>query len=82
VIVAVWDAPFLPDSKRVVFFTADNQLVVIDVVTGKRRVVPVTLPWPAGREAMAVAPDGRTIYYGAMHVEANVWMATTSVARR
>ena len=78
----VWAAPFLPDSKRVVAITLDNRLLVIDVATGKRRVVPVTLPLPAGRDGVTVAPDGHAVYYGAMHVEANVWMATTSSARR
>jgi len=27
----------------------------------------------AAREAVAIAPDGRTIYYGAQQIESNVW---------
>ena len=69
----IWSAPFLPDSRRLMYITTMSELVVVDVATGKRRVIPVTLPLPAGRESFAIAPDGRTIYYGAQRIESNVW---------
>jgi Tol biopolymer transport system component len=71
----VWVAPFLPDNRRLIYFTtsAATELVVVDVVDGRRRVIPVTLPLPAARESLALAPDGRTIYYGARRAESNVW---------
>jgi Tol biopolymer transport system component len=72
----IWTAPFLPDSRRIVYFTSTtSELVVVDVPAGRRRVLSVTLPLPAGRESFAVAPDGRTIYYGAQRIESNVWKA-------
>jgi Tol biopolymer transport system component len=69
----LWSLPFLPDSKRIIYLTSASELVVVDVATGKRRVISVTLPFPVGVEAFTVAPDGRTLYYGARRVEANVW---------
>jgi Tol biopolymer transport system component len=69
----IWAAPFLPDGRRIVYFTTNSELVIVDVLPGKRRVIPVTLPLPAAREAIAVSPDGRTIYYGAQRTESNVW---------
>jgi Tol biopolymer transport system component len=71
----VWVAPFLPDNRRLIYFTtsAATELVVVDVADGRRRVIPVTLPLPAARESLALAPDGRTIYYGARRAESNVW---------
>ncbi len=69
----IWAAPLLPDGRRIIYFTTTSELVVVDVQGGKRRVIPVTLPLPAAREAIAVSPDGRTIYYGAQRTESNVW---------
>ena len=72
----LWTAAFLPDGKRLVYLTVASELVVVDVATSQRRVIPVTLPFPVGVEAFTVAPDGRTLYYGARRVEANVWKVT------
>jgi Tol biopolymer transport system component len=69
----IWSPAFLPDSRRIIYFTTSSELVIVDVQGGKRRVVPVTLPLPAARESIAIAPDGRTIYYGAQRIESNVW---------
>jgi dipeptidyl aminopeptidase/acylaminoacyl peptidase len=69
----VWSAPFLPDSRRVVYFTTDSELVVLDAEKGTRHVIPVKLPLPSAIESFAVAPDGRTLYYGAELIESNVW---------
>jgi Tol biopolymer transport system component/serine/threonine protein kinase len=71
-----WSVPFLPDGKRVIYLTLDDKLVVVDVATGGRRVIPVSLGTAVNPESLALAPDGRTIYYGAARVEANVWMVT------
>jgi Tol biopolymer transport system component len=69
----IWAAPFLPDGRRVVYFTNASELIAVDIADGRRRVLPVALPLPAGRESLVIAPDGRTIYYGAQRVESNVW---------
>lgn len=71
----IWGAPFLPDGRRLIYFTLASELVVVDLSTGERRRVPARLPLPAASDAIAVAPDGRTVYYGAQRVEANVWKA-------
>ncbi|HYN10068.1 MAG TPA: protein kinase [Vicinamibacterales bacterium] len=77
----LWVAPFLPDSRRLLYFTADSELVVVEISQGSRRVIPVTLPLPAAREAVAIAPDGRTIYYGAQQIESNVWKVERAGSR-
>ena len=69
----IWVAPFFPDSRRIAYFTNTSDLVVVDIATGTRRVLPVKLPLPAGRESFLIAPDGRTLYYGAQRIESNVW---------
>jgi TolB protein len=69
----IWTAPFLPDSRRLMYFTTDSELVVVDVEKGTRRLIPVKLPSPAAAESFAIAPDGRTLYYGAQQIESNVW---------
>jgi len=71
-----WTAPFLPDSKRLIYVTTNSELVVVDIATGKRRVIPVTLGSRAATESFAVAPDGKALYFGAQQVEANVWKVT------
>ena len=70
--------PFLPDSKRVLLINTRNELVVIDIATARRRVIPVTFPigTRANNDSIALAPDGKTIYYAAQRVEANVWKVT------
>jgi Tol biopolymer transport system component len=69
----VFYAPFLPDGKRLIYVTISDELVVVDIATGKRRVIPVALGSQANAESFAVAPDGKTLYFGAARVEANVW---------
>jgi Tol biopolymer transport system component len=69
----LWTAPFLPDSRRLVYLTTRGELAVVDVGNGSRRIIPVTLPLPPGRESFAIAADGRTIYYGAERIESSVW---------
>lgn len=50
------------------------QLVVLDTLTGARTVVDVTLPARAVAELFAVSPDNRTVYYGAVRAEADIWL--------
>ena len=69
----IWCPVFLPDSNRLLYFTTRNELVVVDIPTGARRVLPLTLPFPVADESTAIAPDGRTIYVGAEQIEANIW---------
>ncbi|MHC5005368.1 MAG: protein kinase domain-containing protein, partial [Planctomycetota bacterium] len=57
-------AAWLPDSRRIVYFTQDHELVVVDVETAERRVISVDLPFPPADEFIAVAPDGTALYYG------------------
>ena len=47
---------------------------MLDTVTRARTPVAVRLPGPANEEAFAISPDNRTIYYGAMRSEADIWI--------
>jgi Tol biopolymer transport system component len=70
-------ARWLPDGRRVLYFTgADHpELVVVDSVTRQRSVVAVQLPGAPIHDVFALSPDGRTIYYGAVRSEADIWIA-------
>ncbi len=70
-----WWAVWLADGRRVVYFTkAGWQLVVLDTITRARTVVDVRLPGAALDDAFAVSHDNRTIYYGAVRAEADIWI--------
>jgi Tol biopolymer transport system component len=73
-----WTAPFLPDSRRVIYVTAQNELVVVDIATRQRRIIPFSFGGDVNSESFALAPDGKSFFYGAHRTEANVWMATGS----
>jgi hypothetical protein len=68
----VGTASWLPDSRRLIYVTRKGELVVVDAMSGARRVVRSGLA-PPDLDTGAVAPDGRTFYYGAEHVESNIW---------
>jgi len=69
---------WLPDGRRLVYFAADGaELVTLDTVTKERRVVPVQLPGPSAAEVIALSRDGRTIYYGAVRAQSDIWLAET-----
>ena len=70
-------ARFLPDGQRVVYFTIGKHpdLVVVDSVSHKRTVVPVRLPGEPVNDVFSITRDGKTIYYGAVHEEADIWIA-------
>ena len=65
---------WMPDHTRVLYFTASGKLMIQDITSRKRHEVEVKLPLPpdAGFNVVA-SPDGRTLYYGAYRVEANIW---------
>jgi Tol biopolymer transport system component len=68
-------AKWLADNRRIVYFTKNNrELVVLDTVTRKRTVVDVRLPGPSTNDQFTIAPDNRTIYYGAARAEADIWI--------
>jgi eukaryotic-like serine/threonine-protein kinase len=65
---------WLPDSRRLLYFTESARaLRVLDVDTGRTTDVDAELPLPGGI-MFALAPDGRTIYYGGTRHEADIWM--------
>jgi len=69
-----YDLAWLP-GDRVVYFTGKGTLVLQDVVTLQRREITGSLPYPPDILSSVVAsPDGRTLYYGARQVEANIWL--------
>jgi Tol biopolymer transport system component len=68
-------AAWLSDDRHVVYFTkGGRELVALDTVTRKRTVVDVRLPGPSINDMFTVSPDARTIYYGAVRAEADVWI--------
>jgi Tol biopolymer transport system component/serine/threonine protein kinase len=64
---------WLPDSRRLVFFTPDGRLMVLDVASKALQQVDVKMPRVDVGE-FALAPDARTIYYGAARFEADIWI--------
>lgn len=72
---------WMPDHRRVLYFTLDGALILQNIETLQWRQVDVTLPLPPDEDFNIVAsPDGRTIYYGARHVEANIWKVSPASA--
>ena len=70
-----YGAAWLADDRRLAYFANDlRDLVVTDTVTGRRTVIDVALPGPAINEPIAVSPDGRTIYYGAIRSQSDIWI--------
>lgn len=64
---------WLPDSRRFVFATGEHTMAVINTVTRSRRALG-PFPFQVQPTSPAVSPDGRAIFVGALHVEADVWM--------
>jgi eukaryotic-like serine/threonine-protein kinase len=76
------DVAWMPDNKRVVYFTLAGKLMIQDVVTLKRHEIDLKLPLPPDLDYnIATSPDGRTIYYGAQQTEANIWKVTRKVGK-
>jgi len=71
---AGFDMAWMPGYARVLYFTTSGTLMIQDIASLERHEVAVKLPWPPAEEqAIAASPDGRTLYYGAQQVEANIW---------
>jgi len=66
---------WLPDSRRLVYFRSQGELVILDVQSGEQRSIPVDLPAPLADQSFAVAPDGSALCFGAERVESNVRLA-------
>jgi Tol biopolymer transport system component len=65
---------WMPGGQRVLYWTKAGKLVIQDITTLKRHDVDVRLPFPPDVQfALTASPDGRTLYYGAQQVEANIW---------
>jgi hypothetical protein len=56
-------------------------LVSQDIETLERREIAVLLPQPPDLwGSIAGSPDGRTLYYGAQQIEANIWLVRQATA--
>jgi Tol biopolymer transport system component len=65
---------WMPGDTRVLYFTTSGTLVIQDIASLKRHEVPVKLPLPPdGDFSLTASPDGRTLYYGAQQLSANIW---------
>ena len=65
---------WLPGSTRVQYFTGSDKLMVQDITSLRRHEVDVKLPFPPDNfRSIVASPDGRTLYYGALQSEANIW---------
>jgi eukaryotic-like serine/threonine-protein kinase len=70
-----YGSKWMSDGRRIVYFTKNGRrLVVLDTVGGKRSEVDVHLPGPSANEVFTISPDSRTIYYGAVRAEADIWI--------
>jgi Tol biopolymer transport system component len=66
---------WLSDSRRVLYFTLQSQLVVLDTSTLQRTVIDVRLPLPPASVSMfALSRDDRTIIYGGQRAESDIWI--------
>jgi eukaryotic-like serine/threonine-protein kinase len=75
-------ARWLCDSRRVVYFVDDGQrLAMLDTDTGGRTVFEQRLPGGITDDMFAISPDCRTVYYGRLRAEADIWIAERKVDR-
>ena len=63
---------WLPDGRRVIGVNEDGQPAILDVDSGRRRVLSV--PFRVSADSLALPRDGRTIYLGRADIESDVWM--------
>ena len=74
-----YDLTWLPDHRHVVYITNRGELVWQDILSLERRTIEAKLPYPPDQLAsIAASPDGRTLYYGARQLEANIWLVKRS----
>ena len=65
---------WMPGGTRVLYWTRGGKLVIQDINSLKRHEIDVKLPFPPDVQfALTGSPDGRTLYYGAQQIEANIW---------
>ena len=63
------------------YFTSNGTLVRQNVVTMARDTIRGDLLYPPDDiSTLSVAPDGRTLYFGAREVQANLWMVRVGAA--
>ena len=68
------DIAWTADHARVLYFTTNGRLVIQNIDSLQRHEIAAALPLPPDDMwSIAASPDGRTIYYGAQQVEANIW---------
>jgi Tol biopolymer transport system component/serine/threonine protein kinase len=65
---------WLPDSRRMVIVNDKGEVVILDADTKRRKVLPTGWPFQIANGSVTVAPDGRTLYFGAQKVESDIWM--------
>jgi WD40 repeat protein len=74
-----YDVAWLPGYRRVAYFTNRGTLVIQDIMSLERHDATGTLPYPPDLlGSLVAAPDGRTLYYGARQLEANLWLVKRS----
>jgi Tol biopolymer transport system component/tRNA A-37 threonylcarbamoyl transferase component Bud32 len=74
-----YDVAWLPDNRRVIYFTNRGTLVMQDILSLERREITGQLPYPPDLlGSITAARDGRTLYYGARQTEANLWLVKRS----
>ena len=66
---------WLPTTTRVACVSDLDQVVSVDTRSMARTVAIEALAVPAIDDLFAIAPDGRTIYYGGARYEADIWIA-------
>jgi serine/threonine protein kinase/Tol biopolymer transport system component len=75
-----YDMAWLPGYRRVAYFTNRGVLVIQDILSLERHDATGKLPYPPDLlGSLVAAPDGRTLYYGARQLEANIWLVKRSV---
>jgi TolB protein len=68
-------ARWLCDSRRVVYFIDEGQhLAVLDTANGARKVLEQRLPGSVTDNMFAISRDCRTVYYGMLRAEADIWV--------
>ncbi|MBA3295793.1 MAG: hypothetical protein H0U19_02565 [Acidobacteria bacterium] len=65
---------WLPDSRRVVVVDRGSRIHLVDTQTGRQRTLLEGSPWRFWGNVPPIAPDGRTIYLGALQTQSDIWM--------
>lgn len=65
---------WLPDSRRVIIMNAEGELTLYDADSGRERQLTMPSGVRLSSIAIAISPDGRTIYAAALERESDVWM--------